>query len=42
MGEMITGHIRLADNPVDIVTKVIGASQKIDHLASTVLYDLVD
>ena len=42
MGEMITGHIRSADNPADIATKMIGGGQKRNHLVSKVLYDLAD
>ena len=42
MGEMITGHIKSADNPANIATKVIGGGQKRNHLVSKVLYDLAD
>ena len=41
MGESLTGHIRLEDNPADLLTMVV-TGQKKKHLVSSVLYDLHD
>ena len=41
-GETITGHIRSAENPADIATKVLSPGQKRDYLVSKLLYDIAD
>ena len=40
MGESLTGHIRTAENPADLATKVIGNGQKRRSLVNKLLYDL--
>ena len=42
MEEMLTSHIRNAENPADLGTKVIPGGQKRDHLVSKLLFDLTD
>ena len=42
MEEMLTAHIRNAENPADLGTKVIPGGQKRDHLVSKLLFDLTD
>ena len=42
MGECLTGHVSLHNNPANLATKIIGGGQKQDHLVSMVLYDLRD
>ena len=42
MEEMLTVHIRTAENLADLDTKVIPGGQKRDHLASKILFDLTD
>jgi hypothetical protein len=40
MGESLTGHISMHDNPADICTKiVIPSGMKWDHLVGLILYD---
>jgi hypothetical protein len=42
MGECLTGHISMHDNPADICTKVIPGGRKRDHLVGLLLHDLTD
>ena len=42
MGESLTGHIRLTENPADIATKVMANGQKRRSLVNKLLYDLYD
>ena len=42
MEEMLTVHIRTADNPADLGTKFILGGQKRYHLVSKLLFDLTD
>ena len=41
MGETLTGHIRLENNPADLSTKGV-TGHKCRHLVSLVLYDIYD
>ena len=40
MGESLTGHIRTADNPADLATKVIANGQMRRSLVNKLLYNL--
>ena len=40
MGESLTGHIFMHDNPADICTKIIPSRMKQDFLVGLILYDL--
>ena len=42
MNELRTGHIRSAENPGDLATKIHGGGFKRNHIVSKLLYDLVD
>ena len=42
LGECLTGHVSIHDNPADISTKFIPGGQKYDHLVGLILYDLAD
>ncbi|KAI2490354.1 Reverse transcriptase (RNA-dependent DNA polymerase) [Fragilaria crotonensis] len=42
MGECLTGHVSMHDNPADICTKIIPGGQKRDHLVGLILYDIAD
>ena len=42
MGETLTAHVRTAENPADIATKIIPGGRKRDHLVGKVLYHIVD
>ena len=42
MEEMLTAHIRTAENLAELDTKVIPGGQKRDHLVSKLLFDLTD
>ena len=42
MGESLTGHVKMAENPTDLATKVISGGQKRDHLVQMLLYDIAD
>ena len=42
MNELRTGHVRSAENPADLATKIHGGGFKRNHLVSKLLYDLAD
>ena len=42
MGESLTGHVLLTENPVDLCTKFIPGGKKRDYLIGLVLHDIVD
>ena len=42
MGETLTGHIAMAENPADLATKIIPGGQKRAHLVNKLLFDLYD
>ena len=42
MEEILTAHIRTAENPADLGTKVVPGGQKRDHTVSKLLFDLTD
>jgi hypothetical protein len=41
MGESLTGHIPMADNPADLATKIISGAKR-QHLVSKLLFDIYD
>ena len=42
MEEILTAHIRTAENPADLGTKVVPGGQKRYHIVSKLLFDLTD
>ena len=42
MGETLTGHIAMMENPADLATKIILGGQKQAHLVNKLLFDLYD
>ena len=40
MGEIMTTHVPMLDNPADLCTKVISGGQKRNHLVSLTLYNI--
>ena len=42
MGEIMTTHVPMLDNPADLCTKVTSGGQKKNHLVSLTLYDIED
>ena len=40
MGEVLTGHIRSAENPADLATKIIPGGMKRDGLIGMILHDI--
>ena len=42
MGQMLTGHVKTDENPVDSLTKVVGGGQKRKNLVQMYLYDIHD
>ena len=42
MGELLTGHVKRVENPVDLLTKAVGGGQKRKNLVQMYLYDIHD
>ena len=42
MGETLTGHIAMVENPAGLATKIIPGGQKRAHLVNKLLFDLYD
>jgi len=42
MGESLTAHISMHENPADVATKDLPGGQKRDYLCGKVIYDLTD
>ena len=42
MGELLTGHVEMDENPADILTKVVGGGIKRKNLVQMYLYDTHD
>jgi len=42
MGECLTGHVAIVENPADLATKLIPGGQKRDYLIEKLLFDICD
>jgi hypothetical protein len=42
MGECVTGHMSMHDNPADLCTKIMSAGMKHDHLVGLILRNIAD
>ena len=42
MGEILTGHAKMDENPADLLTKVVLGGIKRGNLIRMYLYDIVD
>lgn len=42
MGESLTGHVKTADNPADLATKIMANGQKWQRPVNMLLYEIFD